>query len=110
MTTALLLQILIPAALSFLAGHFHFILPNPLKNGGGSVPFPSSIGHGEIIAWLLTRLASQQSTPVIPVAPVGPAVPAAPSSTAADILTELLSVLRQVLAQSAPAPQPPKAA
>lgn len=99
MSTALLLQILLPAALSFLAGHFHILLPNPLA--GGSAPLPTGIGHGEIIAWLLSRLVSSQ--PTVPVAPVGPAP--APSNGAV-VLQDVLGLLRQLLQAQAAQPAP----
>jgi hypothetical protein len=105
--TALLIQFGIPA-LAFLVGHLG-VLPailSGLKPGTPATPpspFPTTIGHGEVINWLLTQLVQQQPVPQpVPVAPVAP-------SAGVALLTEIKTLLATFLQQSLSQPAIPAA-
>ena len=101
MTAAAWISLIVPVA-TFLLGHWHVILPNPL--GSGMPALPTGAGQGQVATYLLQLLAhvlSSQSavSPSVPTpVPAQPVQPSQPTTGDAVIL-KLLSVLEQSIQQ-----------
>lgn len=97
MTIETIAQFLIPLVVGFVLRHV--TMP---ASPGGSLSFPTSIGHGEVISWLLAKVVAMERAQGQPGSPAAPTAPAA----ATDLSAELTAILKQVLAAQQPAAKP----
>jgi hypothetical protein len=91
---------------SLILGHLGIL--KPLLPSPKPAPLPTTIGHGEILAWLkqeLANLIAQQ--PVAPVSPVGPAP--APAIDVHQLLEQIFAFLQAMGLKLPAPPAPPKA-
>jgi hypothetical protein len=97
MTAAAWISVIVPVA-TFLAGHFHLLLPPP----SSSAPTPpTTIGGGVWIKYLAQELANlmSQSSPTPAPSPAPSPAPVSPGTDWSAVVQQLLSLLEQSIAK-----------